>query len=171
MSLENILNSLPEYAKDIKLNFSSITNNHAIMNEIQFYGTLLAASLASKNSAITFAIKAEATKYLDEKNINAIYAAATLMAMNNIYYRFTDLIEDGSFGKMPAGLRMNVMRDHGVSNTDFEIWSLAVSVINGCSMCITAHARQLQKTGISNEVIQLIAKIAAITHALANIVS
>lgn len=169
MTLENILSNLPEYAKDIKLNFSSILNNHSIMSETQFYGTLLAASLASKNITVTAAIKTETAKHLDEKNINAVYAAATLMAMNNIYYRFTDLIEDDSFAKMPAGLRMNVMRDHGARNTDFEIWSLSVSVINGCSMCITAHARQLQKAEISNEVIQLTAKIAAIVHALSSI--
>lgn len=128
MQLENILANLPDYAKDIKLNFSSIINNHAVMSDTQFYGTLLASAIASRNLSLTKALKTEAAKYLDEKNLNAVAAAATLMAMNNIYYRFTDLIEDESFAKMPAGLRMNVMRDHGANNVDFEIWSLAGAV-------------------------------------------
>jgi lipoyl-dependent peroxiredoxin subunit D len=89
------------------------------------------------------------------------------MAMTNIYYRFTDLVEDSSYGKMPAGLRMNIMRDHGVDKIDFELWSLAISIINGCSMCISSHEKQLINHGVSKETIQLIAKIAATTHALA----
>ena len=89
------------------------------------------------------------------------------MAMNNIYYRFTDLSDNEEYIKMPAGLRMNVMRDHGADKIDFELWSLGASVINGCSMCINSHEKQLIKVGITREIIQYTAKVAAIVHALA----
>lgn len=168
MNIEQILNRIPEYAKDIKLNLSSLVNNHGTMNDTQFYGTILASALASKNSSLTKEIEAIIKPLLDETNCNAVKSAANLMAMNNIYYRFTDLIEDPEYLKMSAGLRMNALRDHaGANGTDFEIWSLAVSVINGCSMCISSHAKQLEKQGVSRDTIQLTAKIAAIIHATA----
>ena len=166
-TLNNILENLPEYAKDIRLNMTSLINNYGALNQEQFYGTLLASSLASKNKTIVAAVHNETSTYLNDKSIAGVHAATTIMAMTNIYYRFTDLVEDDSYGRMPAGLRMNIMRDHGVNKIDFEIWSLAVSIINGCSMCISSHEKQLLNHGISKETIQLVAKIAATTHALA----
>lgn len=167
LTLNNILTNLPEYAKDIRLNLTSFITNHDLLSHNQFYGTLLTTALASKNPTVITAIQNEASNYLNEQTINGAKAAATIMAMTNIYYRFTDLVEDHDYSKMPAGLRMNIMRDHGTEKIDFEIWSLAVSIINGCSMCISAHEKQLISHGISKEAIQLIAKIAATIHALA----
>ncbi|MFN7095247.1 MAG: alkyl hydroperoxide reductase, partial [Burkholderiales bacterium] len=130
MLLDTILSCLADPVKDIKLNFSSLLNNHTLMSEQQFYGIVLASALASRNTYLTIAIRELVVPYLEEKALQAVEAAATIMAMNNIYYRFTDLIDDEQYSKIPAGLRMNVMRDHGVDSIDFELWSLAVSVIN-----------------------------------------
>jgi alkyl hydroperoxide reductase subunit D len=68
--------------------------------------------------------------------------AVTIMSMNNIYYRFTDLVEQESYRKMSVGLRMNVMREIKGSKIDFELWSLVVSGINAYSLCVTAEAVQ-----------------------------
>ena len=62
------------------------------------------------------------------------------MGMNNVYYRFTHLV-GGDYPKMPAKLRMNVMARPGVEKVDFELWSLAVSAINGCGMCMESHEK------------------------------
>ncbi len=167
MLLETILNNLPEYAKDTKLNFSGIMNNHGLLTTPQFYGLVLASAIASRNKDLIVAIEDEVSNHIDEKVIVASKAAASIMAMNNIYYRFTDLIDNQEYRKMPPGLRMNVMRDTSVGKVDFELWSLAVSIINGCSLCINSHEKQLITHGVSKEVIQFIAKAAAIIHALA----
>lgn len=165
--MENILNSLPEYAKDTKLNYSGIVNNHSLLTETQFYGLLLVSAIASRNSNVTHAITQVVQQHLDEKTINGAKAAASIMAMNNMYYRFTDLSDNEEYIKMPAGLRMNVMRDPGVDKVDFELWSLGASIINGCSMCINSHEKQLINAGITRDIIQFTAKVAAIIHALA----
>jgi alkyl hydroperoxide reductase subunit D len=67
---------------------------------------------------------------------------------------------------MPAGLRMNILRDPGVDKLDFEMWSLVASVIGGCHKCVSSHEQQLIKHGISKETVQLLAKIAAVVHSL-----
>lgn len=174
--LEDLLNQLPEYSKDIKLNVSGILNSHALLTEEQFWGSLLASALTSRNPKLIGVIKQQASQYLSDKAINGVYAAFAMMSMTNIYYRFTHITDNTEYAKMPAGLRMNIMRDPGVDKVNFELWSLAVSIINGCGMCINAHEKQLiTHYKLSQEAIQLVAKIAAITHSLAcileNIVS
>ena len=94
-------------------------------------------------------------------------AATTIMAMNNIYYRFVHLASGEDYARMPAGLRMNVIGNPGIEKVDFELYSLAVSAINGCGMCIDAHVAQLEKAGVSKSGIQHTIKIAAVVNAAA----
>jgi alkyl hydroperoxide reductase subunit D len=97
----------------------------------------------------------------------AAKAAASIMAMNNIYYRFVHLANDADYRAMPAKLRMNVIGRPGVEKVDFELWSLAVSAVNGCGMCIESHGRVLKEHGVSKEAIQQVVRIAAVVHAVA----
>jgi alkyl hydroperoxide reductase subunit D len=99
--------------------------------------------------------------------MTAAKAAAAVMAMNNIYYRFTHLASATDYRTMPARLRMNVIGKPGVEKADFELWSLAVSAINGCGTCIDAHERELRAAGLSAEMIQAAVRIAAVVHAVA----
>ena len=46
-------------------------------------------------------------------------AAASIMAMNNVYYRFTHLV-GGDYATLPARLRMNVMAQPGVGEGGFS---------------------------------------------------
>jgi alkyl hydroperoxide reductase subunit D len=94
-------------------------------------------------------------------------AAAAMMAMNNIYYRFVHLIESDEYAKLPAKLRMNVMADPGTAKENFELWSLAVSAVNGCGKCLVAHERVVRGAGINAEQVQAAVRIAAVVHAVA----
>ena len=89
------------------------------------------------------------------------------MGMNNIYYRFTHLTSNPEYGKLPAKLRMNIIANPGASKVDFELWSLAVSAINGCGMCVDSHERVLKEHGVTTEQIQTAVRIAAVVHAVA----
>jgi alkyl hydroperoxide reductase subunit D len=68
---------------------------------------------------------------------------------------------------LPARLRMNVIGKPGVEKVDFELWSLAVSAVNGCGMCIDSHERELRKAGLGAEQIQTAVRIASVVHAVA----
>jgi alkyl hydroperoxide reductase subunit D len=99
----------------------------------------------------------------------AAEAAAAIMAMNNVYYRFVHLASNKDYGRLPAQLRMNVLAEPGVDKADFELWSLAVSAVNGCGLCIDAHERELRKAGLPAEAIQAAVRIAAVVHAVATV--
>ncbi len=166
MTIDSIRDALPDYAKDLKLNLSSLLND-AVLTEQQRWGALLAAALASRNGRVIAAVSADAAQHLSCEAGTAAKAAAAIMAMNNIYYRFTHLASDADYATMPARLRMNVIANPGVDRVDFELWSLAVSAINGCGKCIDAHDQVLRKAGVSREAVQQAVRIASVIHAVA----
>jgi alkyl hydroperoxide reductase subunit D len=166
MSIETLKNRLPEYAKDLKLNLSSLATE-ASLTEQQRAGTFVASAIASRNTDVTGAIMAEFGPKLSPEAMNAAKAAAAIMAMNNIYYRFVHLSSAADYKTMPAKLRMNVIGKPGVEKADFELWSIAVSAINGCGMCIDSHEKVLREAGVTAEQIQAAVRIAAVVHAVA----
>jgi lipoyl-dependent peroxiredoxin subunit D len=166
MSIESLKNRLPDYARDLKLNLSSLASESGL-TEQQRAGSFVASALASRNAEVTEAILAEFGPKLSPEALTAAKSAAAIMAMNNIYYRFVHLSSAEDYKTLPAKLRMNVIAKPGVEKADFELWSLAVSAVNGCGMCIDAHERELRKAGLSAEAIQAAVRIAAVVHAVA----
>ncbi len=165
MSLEALRNRLPDYAKDQKLNLGSLATE-PVLTEQQRAGTFIVSALASRNAEVTRAILAEFGPKLSPEALTADKAAASIMGMNNVYYRFTHLVP-GDYSTMPAKLRMNVMAKPGVEKADFELWSLAVSAINGCGMCMESHEKTVLQHGISKEAVQAAVRIASVVHATA----
>ena len=167
MSLAQIKDRLPDYARDLKLNLSAI-GGASELSPRQMWGTALASALASRNADLIAAVAADAAPHLDEVAQRAAKAAAAVMGMNNIYYRFTHFMGEGTdYGKMPARLRMQVIGNPGVDHVDFELWCLAVSAINGCEMCVRSHEKVVRDKGASQAMVQDAARIAAILHAVA----
>jgi lipoyl-dependent peroxiredoxin subunit D len=167
MSLEILKDSLPDYAKDIRLNLGSLATE-PVLNEEQRAGAFVAAALASRNASVTAALLGEFGPKLSAEALTAAKAAAAIMAMNNIYYRFTHLV-GGDYPAMPAKLRMNVMARPGVDKATFELWSLAVSAVNGCGMCMESHEKAVRQHGPTAEQVQAAVRIAAVVHAAAAI--
>lgn len=165
MSLEALRGRLPEYAKDLKLNLGSLASEEVLSLQ-QKAGCFIASALASRNAEVTKAVVAEFGPQLSAEALTAAKAAAAIMGMNNIYYRFVHLV-GGEYGSMPARLRMNVMARPGVEKLDFELWSLAVSAVNGCGMCLQSHEHTVVAGGLTREQVQAAVRIAATVHAVA----
>jgi alkyl hydroperoxide reductase subunit D len=165
MSLENLKNSLPDYAKDIRLNLGSLASEPSLSTE-QRAGIFVASAVASRHPGVTKAIIEEFGRDLSPEALSAAKAAAAIMAMNNVYYRFTHVV-GGDYPSLPAKLRMNVMARPGVDKATFELWSLAVSAINGCGMCMESHERAVRQHGLTAEQVQASVRIAAVVHAVA----
>jgi alkyl hydroperoxide reductase subunit D len=167
MNIEELKNSLPDSAKDIKLNLSTILTEAgaADLSLKQIYSIALASAYACKSQKVTDALLVDVSGLLSNNEIEAAKAAAIIMAMNNVYYRFTHIVSDKSYASMPANLRMNIIGNPGVSKIDFELNCLAVSSINGCGMCMDAHANALTRTGLSKQAVQSAVRIASIFNA------
>jgi lipoyl-dependent peroxiredoxin subunit D len=169
--LDAIRDSIPDYARDLKLNLGSVLTTAGApgLNEQQIWSVALASAIASRNAEFTRAIEAAAATRLDAAYLQAARTAAAIMGMNNVYYRFLHLVEDPEYSTLPARLRMNAIGSPGIAKPDFELLSLAVSAINACGLCITSHEKKLRADGVSREMIQSAVRIAAVVHAVAGV--
>lgn len=168
MSLKDFAGTLPDFAKDVRLNVGSLLNE-AVLNDQRKFGLFLACAHGSGHKPLVVAAEAECAPKLSPEAANAARAAAAVMAMNNVYYRFTHLAGNEEYRNLPARLRMNVIGQPGIDKVDFELFSLAISAMNGCGMCIDSHEALLRKAGVSSEIVQASVRIAAVMKAVATV--
>jgi alkyl hydroperoxide reductase subunit D len=169
MSIDNLKDALPEYAKDLKLNLGSISRSTVLTTE-QLWGTLLASAAATRNTQVLAEIGAEAADELSAEAYQAALGAASIMGMNNVFYRGRGFL-DGKYDDLRPGLRMNIIGNPGVDKANFELWSFAVSSINGCGHCVTAHEHTLREADVDREVILEALKAAAIVTGVAQAIT
>jgi alkyl hydroperoxide reductase subunit D len=166
MSLDALIDSLPSSAKDLKLNYSSLVRNNGELTPQQLWGTVVATAIATRSAPLTAAVMEASAGQLSPQALEAAKTAATVMGMNNIFYRFQHLSSNPKYSTMGARLRMNGLRGHGVEEVDFELWSLAVSAVNGCGKCLDAHERVVREKGASEELVMAVVRVAAVIHGL-----
>ncbi len=167
MNLDGVIENLPSYAKDLKLNFSTVIRQQTDLTEQQLWGTVVASAVAARNEQLVEAVLQEAATYLTPEALDAAMGAAAIMAMNNVFYRFKHLTSNEKYATMRGGLRMNVMRTHGIDPLDFELWATTVSAVNNCAACVDSHEKSLREKGISEEKILAAVRIAAVVQAIA----
>lgn len=166
MSIESLKNRLPDFANDIRLNLSAMANDESLPEQTK-YGLFLACAIATRSPYVLNAIDRESSAHLTKGARDAARAAAAIMAMNNVYNRFVHLASNKAYAAMPVKLRMNVIGNPGVPKSDFELWSLGVSAINGCGMSIDAHENLLMGAGVPAEMIHTAVRFAAIIQSAA----
>ncbi|MER6513722.1 carboxymuconolactone decarboxylase family protein [Nonomuraea sp. NPDC001636] len=166
MSVDTLKSLLPDYAKDTRLNLGSVTTTSSLTDQ-QLWGTVLACALATRSARVIAELSQDAAEHLSAEAFTAAKAAASIMAMNNVYYRATHLIGDETYATLPARLRMTVIGNPGVDKTDFELWCLAVSAINGCGRCLESHEQVLRGAGLPREQVQEALRVAAVINATA----
>jgi len=66
---------------------------------------------------------------------------------------------------------LNIIANPGAPKADFELWSLAVSAINGCGMCLDSHEAELRKHQVPNTSIQAALRIASVVHAVSRVIA
>ena len=167
-SLEVVRGELADAHKDTRLNLSSVLESNSLTPE-QRWGVAVACAYASRNDRLKEAIIEEAKKALSnpEPVLEDARAAASLMGMNNIYYRFRHMVGKESYSTKRPGLRMNRMAQVLTNKVDFELVCLAVSAINGCEMCVQSHEKVVLEGGLSEDQVHDAVRVAAVIHAAA----
>ena len=168
MSLDALRDQLPAYAKDLSLNLSSLASE-TLLTDQQKWGCFLASAYAIGQPDTLKAI--EAAAQLSDEAKTAAKAAAAIMGMNNVYYRSLHLLHNKEYETLRAGLRMNILANPGVEKVDFELWSLAVSAVNGCGLCLDSHEKVLRSHNVTNVQVQAALRIAAVVNAVSRVMA
>jgi alkyl hydroperoxide reductase subunit D len=168
MSIKAFADGLPDFARDLRLNVASLLGDQALGDQRK-YGLFLACAHGTGYRPIVDAAEADAAEKLSPEAANAARAAAAIMAVTNVYYRFVHLASNPDYGQLPSKLRMNVLGSPGIDKLDFELFSLAVSAMNGCGLCIDSHEKVLRSHGVGAEIVQTAARLAAVVKAVATV--
>ena len=169
MTIDAIFERLPDYAKDLKLNLKTVLSERGApgLTSTQILGSALASAVAAGEPTLIDAIDRLCRDTLSDADRRGARAAAAIMGMTNVYYRFVHLADNDEYGNLPAQLRMTVIGNPGIEKLDFELYSMAVSAINGCGMCINGHEAGLRKLGANATTIQSAVRIASVVSAVA----
>jgi alkyl hydroperoxide reductase subunit D len=171
MSIDALRELLPAYAKDLSLNLSTLAGE-TTLNDQQKWGVFVASAYAVGQPDVVRQINAAAEAFgVSNEALTAARAAAAIMGMNNVYYRSLHLLANHEYRTLPARLRMNVIGNPGVDKADFELWSFAVSAINGCGMCLDSHEAELRKHGVAAAQIQTALRIASVVNAVSRAIA
>src|SRR5580658_4946695 len=154
VSIDAVKDMLPDYARDLKLNLSGLPNGSPLSDQ-QLWGAIAAVAAASAPSPAVAILDGEAKQRLTPEAYTAAHSAAAIMAMNNVYFHAKHLLSEmgvSSYDNVPPRLRMQVVGSHGgVAKEDFELWSFAVSAVNGCATCLVSHEQEMRKANLSTE--------------------
>jgi lipoyl-dependent peroxiredoxin subunit D len=167
--VDQIKEALPEYAKDTKLNIDAVIKRSTLAPE-EAEAVALAAAFATGNSKLWTWIQSQMNP--ESIEVEAAIIAASLMAMNNVWYPYVEMAEDSNLSGLPAQLRMNAIMSHGgTTKARFEAYSLSASIVGKCHFCVKAHYDTLRKEGYTVEQLRDIGRIAAVINSVAKVLT
>jgi len=166
--VDTIKEALPDYAKDTRLNLDGVINR-STLDVVEANGCALAAAVATGNGKLVTFIQSSME---DATERDAAMTASALMAMNNTWYPYVEMVNDPNLKGLPAQLRMNAIASHGGTTKErFESYSLAASIVGKCEFCISAHYSGLKKMGYTVEQLRDIGRIAAVMNSVAKVLN
>ena len=164
--VDQLKTSLPDYAKDTKLNIDAVIRRSTLEPEAA-EAAALAAAFATGNAKFWTWLDSQIS---NRQEATAAVTAASLMAMNNVWYPYVEMAEDPALKGLPAQLRMNAIATHGgTTRARFEVYSLAASIVGRCHFCVKAHYDTLKKEGYTVEQLRDIGRIAAVITAVSRV--
>jgi len=112
-AIDRLKNRLLDHARDLRINLGVVSGATALSPQ-QAWGTAVAAAITSRNLEVITAVEEAAAAQLSPEALAGARGAASIMGMNNIYYRFLHMMGDGTeYAQMPARLRMQIIGKPG----------------------------------------------------------
>jgi alkyl hydroperoxide reductase subunit D len=164
--IEAVKSAMPDYAKDTKLNIDAVLLRSTLDADVAM-GCAVSALAATGNGKLLSLILSDLPADAD-----AAMTAASLMAQNNVWYPYVEMVDDPALSGLPAQLRMNAIMTHGGTTKDrFEAYSLAASIVGKCHFCVKAHYDTLKKEGYTVEQLRDIGRIASVMNSVAKVLN
>jgi len=160
--------SIPDYAKDTRLNLDAVIKRSSLPQD-EAEACAVAAAFATGNSKFWTWLHSQVT---NRTEADAALTAASIMAMNNVWYPYVEMTNDEQLRGLPAQLRMNAIASHGgTTKGRFESYSLAASIVGKCHFCVNAHYDTLKAEGYTVEQLRDIGRIAAVITAVSRVLA
>jgi len=164
--LDALRAEIPEGAEELRRNLSTVLDSGSL-SPSERWGIAIAVALASRSRRLAEALTASRPEEVTLRTVEDAVAAASLMGMTNVFYRFRHLVGKPSYEQKPSRLRMQRRAWPRTTAGAFELFSLAVSAINACETCVRSHEATLRRHGTTEEQIHDAVRIASVVHGTA----
>ena len=169
-TLQNLGVADSKYLRDLKLNVKAVlTSEHLSLKETHVLALAISTNNNKEILSNVFTAKAKEHGATDAEIADA-QACSSLLAANNVLYRFRHFVEKEKYNNAPARLRMNIMMNPVLGKEFFELVSLAVSAVNGCEMCVKSHEQSVLHNGGTENRIWDAIRIASIITSLSKVI-
>ena len=153
--------------RDLSLNLKKILQDSPLEPAERYMNFLAIATTLHNKEMMALARTALTELGAAPEHIQEAAEVAGIMGMNNIYYKFRsflapEVVEEYS----RAGLRMQSLGKPQTGKQNFEMMSLAVSVVNGCPTCVSSHEKAIKALGVTADKIHDVARLAAVCKGL-----
>ncbi|MDX2130079.1 MAG: carboxymuconolactone decarboxylase family protein [Chloroherpetonaceae bacterium] len=154
-----------KYIRDLRVNLKSMLELPNLGGKKNAALIALSVAVNERSDALTGVFTAlSKTEGATEAEIAEVHAIASLLATNNVFYRFRHFSENKKYETLPAGIKMTIMARPTLPKMIFELISLAVSAVNGCEVCVNSHERSVREAGGTEEMIFDAIKLAAVVR-------
>ncbi|WP_276499027.1 carboxymuconolactone decarboxylase family protein [Pontibacter litorisediminis] len=169
-SLEKLTDTESRYLRDLRVNLKSALGGETLSIK-EAYLLALAAAANEENDVLAKAFEAKALENgAEQGEVAEAIACASLLATNNILYRFRHFAGKEVYEQQPARIKMNIMMKPVLGKEFFELMSLAISAINGCERCVTSHEASVMQLGTTEPRIFDAIRVAAVVVGLSKII-
>lgn len=168
--LNELVSTKYRYLRDVRVSLKNVLSS-THLNEKET--TLLALAVATNNGNLKLIkeFKAMATDAgATNEELAETISCASLLASNNVLYRFRHFTGKQKYNELQAGIRMNIMSRPVLGKALFELISLAVSAVNGCEMCVRSHEAAVLEHGYTEEQIWDSIRLASVVTSFGKIV-
>jgi alkyl hydroperoxide reductase subunit D len=162
-TLDELKSLLNDDTKDLRLNLGNVLDSGDLEPQ-ERYAIAVCSALFLRENDLAEALIAQAGASLSPEAIADAKAAAAIMGMNTVFYRFRHMIGKESYGQRPAGLRMSRMARPAVNKKLFEMCSMACAVLAGCEMCVRSHEASLLHEEVTEDRVHQVVRIASVVH-------
>ena len=168
--LEKLTETESRYLRDLRVNLKTALAGETLSPK-EAYLVALAAAANEENDVLSRAFEEKALENgATQGEVAEAIACASLLATNNILYRFRHFAHKDIYEQLPARVKMNIMANPVLGKEFFELVSLAVSAINGCERCVNAHEASVLKLGATEARVFDAIRVAAIVVGLSKII-
>ncbi len=165
-NLESMIKGETRYLRDLRINLKNTLNSENFTIK-EGYFIALAIAVNEKNRILIDSFTQLAIENgANDAEIAEVYACASMLAVNNVFYRFRHFMKSETYNNLPAGIKMNVMMNPVLGKEFFELLSLAVSAVNGCEQCVVSHEVSVRKAGASEARIFDAIRLASVVRGL-----
>ncbi len=142
-----LIAAIPSHSADLAYDLAKVLRESRL-TAARRWGVALAVAVALRDQRLSEAFESDGRAAgVRSETLEDARAAASLMAMTNVYYRFVHAV-GGDYERLPAALRMKRAARPAGAPADFELFAVAVSALGGCEACMRHHEAKARAAGV-----------------------